>query len=334
MRKTTALFLFFIVLMIFSGCAQRVKVRALEPAEIDRATVTKKIAITDFKNDYVGLRGKIEAKLANQKIDNKPFFTLISRSDIDKVIGEQKLQNSGLVDTSTVVDVGNLLGAQAIISGDVGRATSNDTYYYEERLRCADTECKKFSVYRVGCTKRVVGLSAQIRMVDVAKGDIIYADTMSKSAEYRHCRDDGNAIPSTDMAAQNLANIISSNFVYKLTPHYRYFDVVLLEDPDLDYTDKQEELLDNSLEYIKLKRYAKAEKLLMDLIDSTAQQSYVAFYNLGVVKEAQGDYVKAEEYYKMADDLMIEPVEEISAAYLRIKATIKNQIKTQEQLKR
>lgn len=335
MRKTVTLFLFFIALVLFlNGCAQRVKVRALEPAEIDRATVTKKIAITNFKDDYVGLAGKIEAKLANQKIDNKNFFTLINRSDIDKVISEQKLQNSGLVDTSTVVSVGNLLGAQAIISGDVGHATSNDIYYYEKRISCADKECKKLTVYKVACTKRTVGLSAQIRMVDVAKGDIIYADTMSKSAEYRHCSDDSRAIPSTEIAAQNLANIISSNFVYKLTPHYRYFDVVLLEDPDLDYTDKQEELLDNSLEYIKLKRYDKAEKLLMDLIDSTAEQSYVAFYNLGVVKEAQGDYDKAAEYYKMADDLTIEPVEEISAAYLRIKSTIQNQIKTQEQLKR
>lgn len=334
MRKVAAPFLFFITFILLNGCAQRVNVRALEPAQIDRATITKKIAITDFKDDYVGLAGKIEAKLANQKIDNKTFFTLINRSDIDKVIDEQKLQNSGLVKTSTVVDIGNLLGAQAIISADVGRATSNDSYYYEKRVRCADKECKNLSIYRVGCTKRVVGLSAQIRMVDLAKGDIVYADTMSKSAQYKHCRDDGNAIPSTDMAAQNLANVIADNFVYKLTPHYRYFSVVLLEDPDLDYTDKQEELLDNSLEYIKQKRYGKAEKLLMDLIDSTAQQSYVAFYNLGVVKEVQGDYKKAEEYYNMADNLMVEPVEEISEAYLRIKTTIKNQIKTQEQLSR
>lgn len=334
MKKNILLLLFAFLSFIISGCAQKVSVRALEPAEIDRATNTKKIAVTSFLNDRVGLGGKIEAKLANQKIDGKNFFTLISRTDIDKVIKEQKLQNSGLIDTSTIVDVGNLLGAEAIISGDVGEATSNDTYYYESRVACADKECKHLTTYQVGCTKRVAGLSAQIRMVDVAKGDIIYADTMSKSAEYTHCRDDSRAIPSTDMIAQNLANSIASNFTYKLTPHYRYFDVALLDDPDLDYTDEQEKLLENALEYVEQKRYDKAEKLLMELIDSTAQQSYVAFYNLGVVEEAQGDYEKAQEYYKMADDLMVEPVEEISTAYLRINKIISNEVKTQEQIAR
>lgn len=334
MKKIALFFFSFIILILNSGCAQKVNVKALEPAEIDRAANTKKIAITEFKDDYVGLAGKIEAKLANQTIDDKAFFTLINRSDIDKVIKEQKLQNSGLVDTSTVVDVGNLLGAQAIISGDVGRAASNDTYYYEKRVACADKECKNLTTYRVGCTKRVVGLSAQIRMVDIAKGDIIYADTLTRSAEYRHCRDDSRAIPSTEIAAQDLANSIANSFVYKLTPHYRYFQVTLLDDPDLDYNDHQEELLENALEYIKLNRYDKAQKLLMELIDSTAQQSYVALYDLGVVKEAQGEYLKAAEYYKMADNLMVEPVEEISRAYLRIKSIIKDETLSKEQLAR
>ena len=77
-------------------------------------------------------------------------------------------------------------------------------------------------------------------MVDVAQGDIIYADTLSKRAEWSHCLDDSQAMPSREMAAQHLAGIISREFSYKLTPHYRKFEVELLEDPDLDYTDAQE----------------------------------------------------------------------------------------------
>jgi hypothetical protein len=52
------------------------------------------------------------------------------------------------------------------------------------------------------------------------------------------------------------------------------------------------------------------------------------------VKEAQGEYAKAQEYYKMADDLMVEPVAEISTAYNRIGSMIENQNKTQEQMSR
>jgi len=330
-------FLFLTILIIsffMSGCAQKIRIKALEPAEIDRATTTKKIAVTEFKNDSVGLSGKIESNLSRHKINGKPFFTMISRTDINKVIKEQKLQNSGLVDTSAIVEVGNLMGAEAIISGDVGRASSKDSYFYESRTRCADKKCKEFTYYRVRCTKRVVGLSAELRMVDVTRGDIIYADNLSRTSTFKHCRDDSTALPSREIAAQRLASSMASSFTYKLTPHYRYFSVELLEDEDLDYDDTQETLLESSLEYIEQNRYDKAEKLLTRLIDSTDQQSYVALYNLGVVKEAQGDYKSAKEYYEMADNLTIEPIEAINKAYIRINSIILKHNMTQEQLDR
>ena len=317
-----------------SGCSQKVNIRTLEPAEIDRASLTKKISVAPFTNDSIGLSNKIESNLVNRKIDNKKYFTIVSRKDFNKIIHEQKIQNSGLIDLSTAVEVGNLIGAEAIISGNVGRATSKDTRYYESRIRCFDKKCKDSVRYNVRCIKRVVGLSAEIRMIDVTKGDIIYADTMREISIFKHCKDDSYALPSREMAAQQLANEIAAKFTYKLTPHYRYFRVVLLEKPDIDYDNRQEKLLEVSLEYIKQNRYNKAQRFLIDLINSTNQKSYVPFYNLGVIKEAQGKYSEAEKYYKLADDLVIEPVNEISRAYVRIQVLIEKNNKTQEQLSR
>jgi hypothetical protein len=334
MNKTLVLFLLPTLAVFMGACAQKVTIKALEPAEVDRASQTKKITVTDFEHDRVGLSNKIEANLARHRINSQNYFTMVSRGDFDKIIREQKIQNSGLVETSTVVEVGNLIGAQAIISGNVGRLNSSDTHYYEERVKCADSKCKEMYRYKVGCTKRVVGLSAELKMVDVAAGDIIYADTMSKSVSYYHCSDDSRTIPSAESAGQSLATAIANDFTYKLTPHYRYFDVELLEDPDLDYTKEQEKLLDVSLEYIKQNRYDKAEKYLFELIDSTSAQSYVAFYNLGVVKEAEGKYIEAKEYYEKADSLMIKPVEQISLAYVRIQSLIAKRDITQAQIQR
>lgn len=315
-------FAFFLTIFI-NGCSQKVMIKALEPAEIDRATLTKKISVTNFENDTVGLSNKIETKIISKKIDDKSYFTLISRRDFDKIISEQKVQNSGLVDVSTALQVGNLIGAEAMISGRVGRVAHSDTLYYERRTQCLDKKCKSVREYNVRCTKRTVGLTADLRMIDISKGDIIYADTISKSGEWSHCVDDSRSLPSVEIVAQNLANIIADEFTTKLTPHYRYFEVELLDSPDGDYTSKDKQLLEVSLEYIKQNRYDKAEKFLIELIDSTNKRSYVAFYNLGVVKEAQGEYADAREYYKMADDLMIEPVEEISRANIRIDELIK-----------
>jgi len=328
----------FIVLVslviMFTGCSQTVQMRALEPAEVDRAADTKLIAVTAFSNDRIGLSGKIEAILAKQKVDNKNFFTLMSRSDLNKIIKEQKVQNSGLMDASTAVEVGQLMGAQALISGDVGNLGLQDTRYYETRIKCSDRECKKTYSYNVRCIKRVISLSAELRMVDVRQGDIIYADTLSKNAEWAHCDDDSRAMPTREMGGTHLANVIAKQFAYKLTPHYRNFEVSLLEDPDLDYTDEQEAYLKNALEYIKQNRYDKAESLLIDLINATGEQSYVPFYDLGVIKEAQGHYSEAKNYYGIADNLMIEPVDEINAAILRIDRAIAKRNKTKEQLAR
>lgn len=320
--------------IFLSGCSQKVQIKALEPAQIDRASNTKVIAVTSFKNDSVGLSSKIESNLSQQKIDNKPFFTMVSRVEMDKIIQEQKLQNSGLVSDESIVNVGELIGAGAIISGEVSPVSSSDTYFYVKRSRCADKKCKELVYYRVSCTKRLIGISADIKMIDIEKGDIIYADSISKSATYTSCRDDSYTIPSKEIVAQKLANSIADNFTYKLTPQYRYFSVSLLEDADLDYDDTQEMLLESSIQYIKNNRYDKAETLLKRLIDSTNQQSFVAFYNLGVIMEAKGDYLKAQEYYKRADALIIEPVQEVDEAYVRINSIIKKHQKSKEQIDR
>lgn len=326
------LFLLSGFMAVVSGCSQKIVIRTLEPAEIDRAALTKRVSVAVFENDKIGLSNKIEANLIEQKIDNKNYFTIIGRKDFDKIISEQKIQNSGLVELSTAVQVGSLIGADAIISGSVGRVSANDTYYISERHRCVDKKCKEKIEYSVGCTKRVVGLSAEIRMVDVSKGDIIHAETANKASEWHHCRDDSDTLPSIEAAAQQLANKIADNFTYKITPHYRYFEVILLDKPDIEYDDKEEKLLEVSLEYIRQNRFDKAEKFLIDLIDETEQKSYVAFYNLGVIKEAVGNYSDAKKYYKMADDLTLEPVNEISRAYVRIEELIIKTGKAKEQL--
>jgi curli biogenesis system outer membrane secretion channel CsgG len=327
--KISVVFLLFI---FFSGCSQKIIISALEPAQIDRAALTKKVSVVPFERDRVGLSDRIESNLANKKFNNKNYFTMINRKDFDKILAEQKIQNSGLVEISKAVEVGNLLGAEAIISGSVGKPSSSDTYYYETRLGCADKKCKELVPYQVRCTKRITSLTSEIRMVDVSKGDIIYADSMDKSLEYSHCSDDSNPLPSTEITAQKLANAMADSFTSKLLPHYRYFEVILLEKPDIKYSSKEEDLLDLALEYIKQDRLDKAEQFLTNLVDSTNQRSYVAFYNLGVIKEAKGRYVEAQKYYKRADELMVKPVAEISEAYVRIESLIEKHNQAKEQL--
>ena len=317
--------------IFMSGCAQKVSVRALQPAEVSRAALTKKVAVTPFQNDQPNISGKIEAGLAKHKLDGKQYFTIISRQDLNKVLTEQKIQNSGIIDPSTATEVGKLIGAQAIISGRTGKPSTADTNFYETRIKCNKDHCWEVTV---SCKKRIAGLNAEIRMIDTQKGDIIYADTINKKGSWKHCQDDSRALPSTNMAAQTLASQIASDFTYKLVPHYVYYDVTLLEDPDLEYTDQQEALLDNALLFIKQKRYDRAKKILNKLIASTNGKSYVPIYNIAVVTEAEGQYEAAKELYIKADNLTVKPVKEINIAINHIDQVIEKNKQALKQLKK
>lgn len=333
MKQIILLIVFsFLLSIFFSGCTQRVTIKALQPAEIDRAAMTKKVSVAYFENDEFSVSNKIETKLYEKTIDDKQYFTVVSRKDFDKIIAEQKLQSSGLIEVQKAIEVGNLIGAQAIVSGSVSNVSAKDSYYYEKRLRCVDKKCEKMREYLVGCTKRDVHLSAEVRMVDIAQGDVIYAASIPASATWTHCDDDTRFIPTVDAAGGMLAEQIADYFIFKLTPHYVNMRVDLLDDPDTKYDDRQKKLLEFALEYIEQNRLDRAEELLTELVDATEQKSYVAFYNLGVVKEAQGVYGEAQNYYKRADAIAIKPVEEINQAHFRISDLIKKHKKAMEQL--
>ena len=218
--KSSHLLLFFSTVLLLSGCTQKATLRALEPAEVSWAANTKNIAVIPFRNDCVNLADKIETAIANQRIDDKPYFKVINRTDLSKVIDEEKIQNSSLIDHSTVVKVGNLLGAQAIISGTVDVPSMRDDYYYVKRTKCqGKDEERQCWEAKVSCDKRTVALSAQIRMINILTGSTIYDENLSRQQQWDHCADDTGTLPSKQTATQHLANTIASTFAYKLTPH-------------------------------------------------------------------------------------------------------------------
>lgn len=320
--------------LLISGCAQKATVYAIQPAEVDRMASTKKVAVGAFSHDAVGLSKKIEVGLAGKKVDGKSYFTTISRSDINKVIEEQRLQNSGLFDESSSVKMGKLLGAQALISGDISSASMSDKSFYEKRTKCSDEKCKETYKYSVRCTRRDMAIVAQIKIVDIQKGDIIYAETLSRDGAWKHCSDDTNVLPSKSYGLNMLADEISGSFVQKLVPYYATYRVLLLDEPDIEYSDKQEDELKYALEYIQHKRYDRAEELLSKLLESTSDKSYVAAYNLAIVKEVQGDLASAKQLCELADSLTIKPVEAVDIAILRINQSISSHIQAQIQMQK
>jgi len=328
----------FLNLLFLTGCAQKVHIRAINPAEVSEMAVNKKVAVSQFRHDHIGMSGKIEAEIASQRIDNKRYFTLLSRKDMSKVLKEQKLQSSELMDETTTSRVGKIIGAQAIISGDVASANAESSHYYEDRQSCIKYdkekgECVRYRYYRVRCNTTQASVSVNINIIDVENASVIYGDTLSKEYSADSCQFGFSRVLSKGQALNRLASAIAKEFVYKLTPNYIYFDVSLLDSIEIDATSTQEESFSNALKYIKYTRYDRAKKILDKLMEAFDGKSYVVAYDYGVVNEATGNFKKAEELYQLADDLTVEPVEEISVALKRIQELIQKKEEATAQMK-
>jgi len=317
-----AIYLLIASIFIFTGCSQRVAVTSFKPAEVNEATNMKKISVLGFSNDRIGFASQLETELSKKTVNGQKYFTVLNRNEVNSIIDEQKFQHSGLVDKDTSVKLGKILGINGIISGDVLVADMNKSYYNTERYECLDKKCKEKRYYLVSCVRANYDLSVSIRLTDVEKGTIVYADTLSKGSYDTHCRDRSGGLSSFGSVMTDLTDDIVTSFMTKISPTKVRRSVELLDDPEIKYTDKQEQLLEYSLEHISDNRLDKAEQLLSELLGSTNDKCYVAAYNLGVVKETQGDYKLARQLYELADSLTIKPNKTISNAVMRIKKQI------------
>lgn len=317
--------LFIIALFVFTGCSQKINIKTVEPAQVNRAADVKKITVFKFLDDNIGFSSKLETQLSKKTIFDKHYFTVVNRNEIDRILEEQRLQYSGLVDTKTAIKVGKLVGVEGIVSGEVTNSSMNRNHYRERRTRCLDKKCNEVRVYFAFCVKANYNLTVNLKLTDVQYGDIIYADSVSKNDSYTSCEDSARSLPSKAAVMDYLSNYIVDDFISKISPTKKNLYVELLDDPEIDYEDSQDDLLEYSLEYIKNGRLDKAEELLSKLLTSTNDKCYVAAYDLGVVKEAQGEYKYAKQLYDLADSLVLEPNKTIDSAILRINKQIENQ---------
>ena len=322
MNSIIKVVLVFFTLFFMVGCAQKVQIKALTPAKVSQMAYNKKVAISNFKNDSVGLSDKLESYMASYEIDKKKYFTVLSRRDIDKILKEQRFQSSDLIDQKTTARVGKMVGAEAIINGKITTASADEGVYALRKKRCVKydkdkKECAKYEYYIVKCKTTKATLGANINILNVQSSLVIHGDSYLKSYEADSCKNYSKVLGSNE-ALEYLSKQIAYEFSSKLTPKYIYFEVKLLDEIELDSTSKQDQKLENALKYIEANRIDKAQELLSELLDEFDGRSYVVAYNLGVVKEASAKLNEAKNLYSLADEITQEPVDELNEALIRI----------------
>lgn len=313
------------VFLFLSGCAPKISVKVLEPAAVDAIASKKRVAIYPFTNDSVALGGTIEALLAAYTIEGKPYFQTLNRQSLEQLAQEHALQSSQMLDQKTAAEVGALVGAQALIVGEVASADAQKGLYKEDREKCLQKDkegkCLQFKHYKVTCHTLKADLAANIAIVDVASAQSIYGDVLRHNYFADSCKH--GTVLSESQTLNALSKELAAAFVAKLTPSYRYQSITLLDSLEYgDATDEEEELFGYAIEYILARRFDKAKSLLYPLMDRFEGKASSVSYNLGVICEAQGDYEEAKRLYALADEAMLAPVEAINEAVVRIDTLI------------
>jgi len=85
-------------------------------------------------------------------------YELVERSKLEKIVNEQKLQLTGVMDENNAVEIGKLLGAEVLVLGAISSAT--------------DTETDKFAYTSVD-----IEVGVDVRLVDVTTGKILQSES-------------------------------------------------------------------------------------------------------------------------------------------------------------
>lgn len=295
---------------------KKIKCFMIQPPEQLLAGV-KRVAVLDFDGpkgrdvtDYIvgaliekdrGIR-TIEGGLFSSSREGRTHqewacsqvFDVVERSQLDKVLNEQKFGTTGLMDDSQAAQIGQVLGVDVIISGSVS-STHQDIPGKEQRtVYRKQEEGGNYTVVVDVLTRKVTG-TIKMRIVSAETGQILGSKMASREYNKKVDQSDVAKLLSPEDAYWECLNSGAWEIVNYFCPH---FDLVELE---LDKI-KAKEFKDKAEDAAKLAERGdldRAYPMFYALYQADAYNPSI-LYNLGVLNEVVGNFAEAKEMYEAA----------------------------------
>jgi hypothetical protein len=327
-------FVFLIILSIFSvGCAPKITTTMVVPAKSAEAGDLRSVAVLPIQGNYgSNITASVESVIASAEVNGVKYFTVADRQNLDKIMSEQKLQVSGVVDLDTVVEFGRLSGVVGIYTGTANYA-SKDSHYRETRSKCVskdkDGKCLRYSEYPVNCVRRWLELVFIPKLIDVSTSRVRYTERITHAVEASRCSDSEYPIASAEELAKKAEVDVLNYFRYAIAPYAVKVRLSVMTDTYGITSKEGKELLSSGIDFAKAGRMDRACELWNQ---GRTQHPYsIAFaYNSGLCYEAKDQPSQALGLYNVADKLSVKPEAMINEALERIK----NRISDQERLKK
>ncbi|MFH1282566.1 MAG: CsgG/HfaB family protein [bacterium] len=157
---------------VIIGCAPSTSIKQRQSTTVEetkhlRSEHTgpkRRVGVIDFENKttYGARLGQSATDILITELVKTNRFIVVERDKMNKLLEEQKLGLTGVINPNTVAKAGKLLGLNAIITGSISQFGAK----------------KEGSDYLITQSKRqIVEATVDIRVVDVETGQILYADS-------------------------------------------------------------------------------------------------------------------------------------------------------------
>ncbi len=311
------------IVMLFSCLTLDKNVRYVRPAQINIPQNIKTFAIITsgqrFGNDMYNI---LLTSFSSQVVQQR--FSLIDRANIERIIQEQRLYNTDFFDENTVVEIGSLAGAQAIIFGEIsnireqsrnGRVVINRRYVVDQK---PDSQGRMQNVYeyrdeQINSQIREYSYNITLKIIDAARGTVIHSSMQPLNYVYETYVKPENTVmikssngtfvaqfPSLNQVVIGDTQRLTENFTKDVAPHYGT-RIIRFQRISMDRINETFiKLVDRDL-------YEEAFQLMTDSLDYIntlkPEDKAIHLYNLGNVYEIRGAYDQALDCYQQATRL-------------------------------
>jgi len=211
-------------------------------------------------------------------------YKVIERSRLESVLAEQEMSDIGLVDDAQAAQIGQLLGVDIMLYGEVSDSRQDK--------RTTETRTYKKQKVKVGCIVREVSVTASIRIVDTRSGEIIGTKRLTQTAKDKKCEGDNGDLKNDGVMAGNCAANLAWNFTNLINPWYAAGEFELDKIKIKEHKDKAKEAAESAEDLELDKAYA----IYKNLFDSDPYNPKF-LYNMGVLYEVTGSFELAKEMY-------------------------------------
>ncbi len=335
------------VLSLLFGCSSppKVKKEVLMPARVDGLKQSKKIAFIKFKGDTNGLyTQKVESFFRQIKVDGQSYFEVVEREALQKIIEEQKLSQSGLLNEQESVKVGNISGADTLVVGSISLPKVDRVRTSEERTdfntcvrwyknKKKKRVCERYRIYRVNCFTQSTGIQVNVKFVSVETAKSNYQGNYSGSDRNYYCTDRGSPATQEELKESAFNQAVSS-MRKDVAPYRQQVTIEMLDEDDGSNLDDKDDALELFEKGLKLVENGNIDRGCTFFKQASAKYAHspAIYYNLGVCAELKSNLSQALTFYKAAQNKIDdEPLPKIPQAIRRIEKRMADDEKVKQQ---